>query len=79
MGEGIKIAYICDGLDKCSDKVGCYRHAKTLLDICTHTLDPKHAANGAVDDPALYPERFCKLTSVDGSDIRYWEGDIEIP
>lgn len=79
MGEGIKIAYICDGLAECSDKVGCYRHAKTLLDICTHTLDPKHAVNGAVDDPALYPERFHKLGVDDESNIRYWEGDIEIP
>lgn len=79
MGKNIRIAYICDGLDKCSGKVGCYRHAKTLLDICTHTSDPRHAANGAVNDPSLYPERFHKLDIPNDTSINYWEGDIDIP
>lgn len=79
MGEEVRIAYICDGLAECSDKVGCFRHAKTLMDICTHTTDPKHAANGAVENPSLYPERFYKLDVQDESKISYWEGEIDIP
>lgn len=79
MGKNIRIAYICDGLAECSDKVGCFRHAKTLMDICTHTTDPKHAANGAVEDPSLYPERFHEIDPFGEEEFRYWEGDIDIP
>lgn len=73
----MKIAYICDGLDKCSDKVGCYRVAKPGMDYCTHTCNPEHAKNGAVDDPRKYPERFYEL-DVDNEEIHFWEGEFNI-
>lgn len=82
MGERkVKIAYICDGLARCSDKIGCFRHATPGMDYCKHTWDPRHAVNGGVKKPWKYPERF---HLVDNPDIEsnvdiYWEGDIEIP
>lgn len=71
----MKIAYICDGLAKCSDRPGCYRYMKTSMDCCTHTFEPAHARNGAVLDPQNKPERFHEI-DLDGNETVWWEGDI---
>ena len=73
----MKIAYICDGLDHCSDKIGCYRCGKPGMDTCRHTFNPAHAKNGAVENPEDYPERFHILRPND--ELCYWEGDVFIP
>ena len=70
-----KIAYICDGLvPECSDKPGCFRHAKTLMDNCYHTLKPSHARNGAVLDPENHPERFHQI-DIGDKETCWWEGE----
>ena len=74
--DDILTAYICDGLDECSDKLGCFRCGKPGFDYCHHTTNPKHALNGPCDDPRTDPERFHKLNgSADGKDL-YWEGEV---
>ena len=77
MGSEVKIAYICDGLCECSDKPGCFRHMKNVMDVCNHTFDPKHALHGPVDNPEDFPERFHKL--IPNDELCYWEGDVYIP
>lgn len=79
MGKKVTIAYYCDGLDKCSDKPGCYRRMHTPFKNCCHTINPKHAKFGAVSDPENYPERFVKLDVFDDTGAKYWEGEIPIP
>ena len=71
----MKIAYLCDGLCKCSDKVGCYRVAKPGMDYCNHTFFGKHAVNGACKDPENYPERFHEIDLTD-TETCFWEGDV---
>ena len=73
----MKIAYICDGLASCSDKVGCYRLAKPGMDFCNHTFDPKHAKYGVCEHPEDYPERFHEVFG-DEENIKYWEGTFII-
>lgn len=77
MGEEIKIAYLCDGLDHCSDSVMCFRRMVPGAD-CSHTFDYKHAANGICGHPENYPDRFT-LIDIPGHEKCYWEGDIKIP
>lgn len=82
MGERkVKIAYICDGLDRCSDKIGCFRHATPGMDACKHTWNPRHALNGKIKKPEKYPDRFHALDipEEDPETIVYWEGDIDLP
>lgn len=78
MEAEVNVAYICDGLDKCSGKIGCFRCGLEGFQNCTHTLDPKHAANGPCEDPWNHPERFNLLTTDADIFTRYWEGDVEI-
>lgn len=84
MGEEavIEIAYLCDGLDICSDKVGCYRCLKPGISYCHHTFNQEHAINGTVDDPEKYPERFNRFEFYADNKmmaIQYWEGPVDIP
>lgn len=81
MGKKVKgIAYICDGLAACSDKVGCYRLARPGISYCSHTTDRRHAKYGAVNDPEKYPDRFVKIDYPEADEeIKYWEGEIDIP
>lgn len=75
----VKIAYICDGLDKCSDKIGCFRCGKPGMSDCHHTFDPKHAKFGACEDPKACPERFHKIDgTIDDCEV-YWEGEFNFP
>lgn len=74
----MKIAYLCDGLSYCSDKVGCFRMAKPGMDYCTHTFDKKHAKNGICKNPEKHPERFHQIDLTD-SETCYWEGEIPTP
>lgn len=78
MGESVKIAYLCDGLDKCSDGVMCYRLGKPGCD-CRNTFNPEHAAYGKCEDPENHPERFHKLDAPGEDGDVYWEGEIYIP
>ena len=71
----MKIAYLCDGLCKCSDKVGCFRVARPGMDYCFHTFDEKHAAFGACKDPENHPERFFQIDLTD-TESCFWEGDV---
>lgn len=71
----MKIAYLCDGLCKCSDKVGCYRFAKAGMDYCRHTFDERHAINGPCENPENFPERFF-LIDLTNTESCWWEGDI---
>ena len=71
----MKTAYLCDGLCKCSDKVGCFRLAKPGIDYCRHTFDERHAVNGACSDPENHPERFSKIDLTDTETV-WWEGGI---
>ena len=73
----IEIAYICDGKDICSDKIGCYKVARPGMDHCTHTTNPDHALNGACSYPEKEPTRF-HLINDKNPKIRYWEGTLEI-
>ena len=74
-----KIAYICDGLmPKCSDKVGCFRLAKTGMDYCRHTFDPNHAKNGGCSDPQDHPERFHEI-DLNDQESCWWEGEVLTP
>ncbi len=79
VGESIKIAYLCDGLDKCSDGVMCFRRRVPGAD-CKHTFNPKHAANGIIGHPENYPDRFHLIDpKFNNGEICYWEGEIDIP
>ena len=71
----MKIAYLCDGLCVCSDKIGCFRTAKSGMDYCRHTFSARHAANGPCKDPENHPERFHVVDLTD-SETCYWEGEI---
>ena len=71
----MKTAYLCDGLCKCSDKVGCYRLAKSGMDYCRHTFDERHAINGPCENPENFPERFFLIDLTDRESC-WWEGDI---
>lgn len=71
----MKTAYLCDGLCKCSDKVGCYRLAKSGMDYCRHTFDERHAINGSCENPENFPERF-SLIDLTNTESCWWEGDI---
>lgn len=73
------IAYLCDGMDVCNNKVGCFRMMNPGISNCHHTLNPEHAANGPCEDPENHPERFNKLDIWDESEIAYWEGAIDLP
>lgn len=69
-----KIAYICDGYDKCSLEPGCFLREDPLSitdHCCHHTLDPKHAVNDICNDPENHPERFVKFS--DSKTIKYYE------
>lgn len=79
MGTEVKIAYLCDGMASCSEKIGCYRCMKPGIDYCSHTFDPRHARNGAVRKPENYPDRFTKLDIPGDDRVTYWEGEIDIP
>ena len=79
MGTEVKVAYLCDGMASCSEKVGCYRCMKPGIDFCSHTFDSRHARNGAVRKPENYPDRFTKLVIPGDDRITYWEGEFEIP
>lgn len=79
MGSEVKIAYLCDGMASCSEKVGCFRCMRPGIDYCTHTFDKRHAKNGAVKKPENYPDRFTKLDIPNTDEIAYWEGEIDIP
>ena len=74
-----KIAYICDGYDKCSLEPGCFlrEDPQTATDwCCNHTTNPKHAINDICDDPENHPERFVgyKVTdSLGDESVRYYE------
>ena len=74
----MKIAYICDGLDHCSDKVGCYRHGSSSLNNCCHTFNPMHAKNGVAENPEEQPERFSPFDISDKETV-WWEGGINFP
>ena len=71
----MKVAYLCDGLCLCSDKVGCFRTAKPGMDYCRHTFIEKHAKYGACKDPENHPERFHKVKLTEKETV-WWEGDI---
>ena len=71
----MKIAYICDGLAACSDKVGCFRIAKPGMDYCNHTFTAKHAKNGKCKDPENHPERFHEI-DLTNTETCWWEGDV---
>ena len=73
MGKKLKIAYLCDGLDACSDMSGCFRCMKPSSNCC-HTFNSRHAVNGKCDYPEREPERFTKLDGSDLSGIDFWEG-----
>ena len=77
MGEKLKVAYLCDGLDKCSDCVMCYRR-RVPGAVCKNTFNPEHAIKGAVEHPENYPERF-HLLDVPEEELCWWEGEIDIP
>lgn len=77
MGEEVKIAYLCDGLDKCSDSVMCFRRLVPGSD-CKHTFKQEHAANGAVEHPEDHPDRF-HLLDTPYDEICWWEGEVDIP
>ena len=77
MGEEVKIAYLCDGLDKCSEKPGCFRCKTEGFQLCRHTLNAEHALNGLEEHPEDHPERFLHLdtsTNVNMPDS-WWEYD----
>jgi len=73
----IKVAYLCDGLQSCSDKVGCYRNG-TPLSECFHCFDPEHAINGPCEHPEAHPDRF-RLLDIPGDELWFWEGEIILP
>ena len=71
-----KIAYICDGHAECSLRPGCFmRHDDVCLSdkdsICTHTINPEHAATPLCEDPENHPERFAAFPEFET--IKYYE------
>lgn len=69
-----KIAYICDGHDKCSMEPGCFLREDPVTwsdSICYHTLNPNHAVNGICKDPKNHPERFTCFPEFE--QIKYYE------
>lgn len=64
----IQVAYVCNGKDRSCRKDSCYykNHGP-----CMHTLNPKYAKYGTVDDPKNHRERFDKFTCENM--IRYYE------
>lgn len=73
-----KIAYICDGYDKCSLEPGCFLREDPLTATdycCYHTLNPKHAVNDICNDPENHPERFVKVLDTYNSPetVKYYE------
>lgn len=65
-----RIAYICDGKDRCCQEPGCFmweEYAASTDLICRHTMNPEHAVNEICGDPENHPERFA----------RYWEQEWE--
>ena len=74
----MKIAYICDGLAACSDKVGCYRIGRPGVDCCRHTFQDSHAKNGKCIDPQNHPERFHPIDLSD-QETCWWEGEVLAP
>ena len=71
----MKTAYLCDGLGKCSGKIGCYKLALQGMDYCRHTFDARHAVNGPCKDPENHPERFNRIDITD-SESCWWEGPV---
>ena len=71
----MKIAYYCDGMDKCCEHVGCYRQLLPGMDYCRHTFDPDHAIYGKCDNPEEHPERFY-IIDLNDKETCYWEGDV---
>lgn len=72
-----KIAYICDGYDKCSMAPGCFMRfepiGKTDM-LCRHTLNPKHAVNPICEDPENHSERFEQIPDEkEESGFKYFE------
>ena len=78
MGKGLRIVYICNGLDKCSERPGCFRCATPGFRYCRHTFNARCALNGKVRIPEKYPERFHVIELSDSEKV-YWEGDVDIP
>lgn len=74
----MRVSYLCDGLDKCSDKVGCFRVAKPGMDYCYHTFCAAHAVNGPCNDPENHPERFHRI-DISDKETCWWEGEVFQP
>ena len=77
MGESIIIAYLCDGMQSCSEKAGCFRNGEPL-GVCRYPFDPDRAVNGAEEHPEAHPERF-RFVKTPGDIPMFWEGGIDIP
>ena len=69
-----RIAYICDGYDKCSMEPGCFLREDPYGQgdmVCRRTTDPNHSATPLCEDPENHPERF--IFCPEGERIKYYE------